>query len=381
MAEVIDRLRKTPLHALHVALGGKMVGFAGYEMPVQYRLGVMDEHLHCRAQAGLFDVSHMGQAWLRAPKNDDDKDALELLEQLTPGGLMTLKTGAMRYTQLTNEQGGILDDLMITRFGRDAWLVVNAACKETDFAHIKAHLKTARLEIADRALLALQGPMAAQVLAKHLPDCTALRFMQARWMQWQHGGQNTKILVSRCGYTGEDGFEISLPSEQGAAFARLLLEDERVEMVGLGARDSLRLEAGLCLYGADIDTTISPIEANLSWSVPKRRRQQGGFLGAAIMAQQLADGVKRHLVGVLPDGRAPARADTPIQNMQGAHIGVITSGGFSPSLGRPIAMGYVAADYAVGAAVNLLVRNKTLPAKITALPFIKKNFANDERKK
>ena len=381
MAEVIDRLRKTPLHALHVALGGKMVGFAGYEMPVQYRLGVMDEHLHCRAQAGLFDVSHMGQAWLRAPKNDDDKDALELLEQLTPGGLMTLKTGAMRYTQLTNEQGGILDDLMITRFDRDAWLVVNAACKETDFAHIKAHLKTARLEIKDRALLAVQGPIAAQVLAKYLPDCTALRFMQARWMQWQHGGQSTKILLSRCGYTGEDGFEISLPSEQGAAFARLLLEDERVEMVGLGARDSLRLEAGLCLYGADIDTTISPIEANLSWSVPKRRRQQGGFLGAAIMAQQLADGVKRHLVGVLPDGRAPARADTPIQNMQGAHIGVITSGGFSPSLGRPIAMGYVAADYAVGAAVNLLVRNKTLPAKITALPFIKKNFANDERKK
>lgn len=369
MADATD-LKTTPLHKLHGELGAKMVPFAGYDMPVQYPLGVLNEHLHTRAKAGLFDVSHMGQANLRAR---GQTDAVELMEQLTPGGLMSLKEGGIRYTQLTDESAGILDDLMVTRFGPDAWLVVNAACKNADFEHIQARLDgLAELQIADRALLALQGPQAEAVLAKHMPACTQLRFMQAVWSSWNA----TPVLVSRCGYTGEDGFEISLEPDAADAFARALLADPAVEPIGLGARDSLRLEAGLCLYGHDIDTDTTPVEADLMWSVPKRRREQGGFPGADRVNQQLADGPQKRRVGILPEGRAPAREGTDIHNKQGDKIGTVTSGGFGPSVGGPVAMGYVAANHAdIDTPVDLMVRGKPLPAKIVALPFVEQRYA------
>ncbi len=369
MIEAPSTLLKTPLHALHQELGATMVPFAGYDMPVRYGLGVLGEHLHTRAKAGLFDVSHMGQAWVRA---QNPHNAAALMEELTPGGLVTLKEGGMRYTQLTDKQAGILDDLMVTRFGDDVWLVVNAACKQADFVHIEKALSgRATLEVHSRALLALQGALAEQVLQKHLPDCAVLGFMQAVWTKWQ----DAEVLLSRCGYTGEDGFEISLPSTHGEGFARLLLGDEAVEAVGLGARDSLRLEAGLCLYGHDIDTNTTPVEADLMWSVPRRRRQQGGFPGADVVARQMAEGAPRLRVGILPDGRAPARQGTEIHNMAGAVIGRVTSGGFAPSLDAPVAMGYVAAKEAtIGTQINLMVRGKALSAKIVALPFFGQNY-------
>jgi aminomethyltransferase len=273
-------LRRTALYDLHLDSGAKMVPFAGYEMPVQYGLGVLGEHLHTRTKAGLFDVSHMGQARLIA--SDEDADAAALFEQLVPGGIQTLKEGRIRYTQLTNAQGGILDDLMATRFGNELWLVVNAACKEDDFAHIAQALDgQARLDIQQRALIALQGPMAASVLQRLVPEVTDLVFMQAAWMSWDAH----EILISRCGYTGEDGFEISIATDQAEAFARALLAEDEVAAIGLGARDSLRLEAGLCLYGHDIDTSTTPAEAALLWSVPKRRRAEANFPGAAQRAK------------------------------------------------------------------------------------------------
>ena len=362
-------LQKTPLHALHGALGAKMVGFADYDMPLHYPRGVLGEHLHTRAAAGLFDVSHMGQARLSP---NGDQTAAALMEELTPGGLVTLSEGGMRYTQLTNDKGGILDDLIVTRFGSDVWLVVNAACKKRDFAHIETQLAgRATLKIQTRALIALQGPSAAQVLRATIPESADLRFMQARWVEWQ----GEEILLSRCGYTGEDGFEISLPPHCAENFARKLLADKAVEAVGLGARDSLRLEAALCLYGTDIDTDTTPIEANLAWSVPKRRREGGGFPGAAVLAQQLAEGPPRLRVGILPETRAPARQGTEIQTPNGEAVGTITSGGFAPSLKKPVAMGYVAAAHAaLGTKLNLLVRGKTLAAEVVSLPFVVPNY-------
>ena len=252
-----DILKTTPLHALHVKLGAKMVPFAGYDMPVQYPLGVMKEHVQTREKAGLFDVSHMGQAKLTA----HDGDAAVLFEALVPGGITTLREGRMRYTQLTNEQGGILDDLMATRFGDTLWLVVNAACKDDDFAHIAAKLEgRATLDIEQRALLALQGPLAETVLSALIPAAKDLVFMQAVWSDWQ----GDAVLISRCGYTGEDGYEISIAEDKAVALAEALLAHDDVEPIGLGARDSLRLEAGLCLYGHDIDTDTTSAEADLS---------------------------------------------------------------------------------------------------------------------
>ena len=361
-------LKKTPLHALHAELGAKMVPFAGYDMPVQYPLGVMKEHVHTREKVGLFDVSHMGQAKLTAHQGD----AAALFEELVPGGITTLKDGFMRYTQLTDDKGGILDDLMATRFGDTLWLVVNAACKDADFAHIAAKLDgRATLEIAPRALLALQGPKAEAVLAELMPAAQELVFMQGVWSDWQ----GAEVLISRCGYTGEDGYEISIAEDKAEALAKALLAHDDVEAIGLGARDSLRLEAGLCLYGHDIDTGTTSAEADLMWSVPKRRLDNGDFPGAAIINEQIANGMAKRRVGILPEGRAPAREGTEIQNADGETIGTVTSGGFGPTLGGPLAMGYVPPSYAeAGTEIQLIVRGKAMPARIAAMPFVPQNY-------
>jgi aminomethyltransferase len=354
---------KTPLHALHLELGAKMVPFAGYDMPVQYRAGILKEHLHTRAAAGLFDVSHMGQVRLWG------STAADGLERLIPGDIRALGEGRMRYSMLTNEAGGILDDLMVARTGDHLFVVVNAACKAADIAHLRQHLGDACVDsLGDgRALLALQGPQAAQVLGRFAPELLELPFMGAGAARL--GG--IEVLAMRSGYTGEDGFELSVEADEAEALARLLLAQPEVEPIGLGARDSLRLEAGLCLYGHDIDTTTTPIEAGLAWTISKRRREQGGFPGAAVVQAQLRDGAPRKRVGILPEGRAPARENTEIVAADGTALGLVTSGGFGPSQNGPVAMGYVAASHAAtGTAVELLVRGKPLPARIVALPFV-----------
>jgi aminomethyltransferase len=369
-------LRRTPLYQLHVDLGAKMVPFAGYDMPVNYRLGVLKEHLHTRAKAGLFDVSHMGQAFLVGP---DHATTAMALEGLVPADLHDLAPGQQRYSQLLNEEGGIIDDLMLTRPAAAAeegrlFLVVNASRKEVDYGHLKARLPAGvRLEPAtERALLALQGPTAVNVMHALAPAATGLAFMT---------GANVAIAgidchVSRSGYTGEDGFEISVAAARASELARLLLGQDDVEPIGLGARDSLRLEAGLCLYGHDIDETTSPVEAGLAWSIPKRRRSDGGFPGARRIQDELSNGAKRRRVGIRPDGRAPAREGTEILALLGDRLGAITSGGFGPSVNAPIAMGYVPQGRAaVGTPVNLMVRGKALGASVTALPFVPHRYA------
>lgn len=376
MADSSDApLRNTPLHALHLALGAKMVAFAGYAMPVNYPAGILKEHLHTRNQAGLFDVSHMGQAMLTAAPGIDIAAAFETL---VPGAIAELKPGQMRYTTLLNPQGGILDDLMVTRPVRPEhqhrlFLVVNAGRKAEDFAHIETALagKATLKQLDDRALLALQGPAAATVLARHVPDAAELGFMHGR--RFRIG--DVELIIHRCGYTGEDGFEISVPADAAEAWAQRMLNEAEVAPIGLGARDSLRLEAGLCLYGHDIDESTTPIEANLLWSIAKRRREGGGFPGAAILQAQIKDGPKRLRVGIRPEGRAPAREGTEIRDPDGNTIGHVTSGTFSPTLNTPIAMGYVNASHAAdGTPVNLLVRGKALAAHIAPMPFIPKRF-------
>ncbi|NKB48166.1 MAG: glycine cleavage system aminomethyltransferase GcvT [Alphaproteobacteria bacterium] len=365
-------LKSTPLHALHKELGARMVPFAGYEMPVQYPAGIIAEHSQTRTAAGLFDVSHMGQAVLRG---DDPAAAFE---RLVPGDISGLAPGAMRYTLLLNEAGGILDDLMVTRPGEpgtdgEIYLVVNAAGKDADFAHIGEQLTgIATLERAeDRALLALQGPQAAAVMARLAPASGDLVFMRAAAMTV--GGID--CFVSRSGYTGEDGFEISLAAEAAEDFARRLLAEPEVEPVGLGARDSLRLEAGLCLYGHDIDATTTPVEAALVWAVAKARRDGGGFPGADVILEQIANGAARRRVGLLPEGRAPVREGAAICDSDGNEIGQVTSGGFSPTLERPIAMGYVTTAFAeVGTEVVVNLRGRTLATTIAAMPFVEANY-------
>jgi len=359
-------LKRTPLYDLHVELGGKVVPFAGYELPVQYE-GIMAEHQHTREHAGLFDVSHMGQALLYGD------DAAAAMESLVPGDLRALAPGKMRYTLLTNDQGGIRDDLIVTNMGDHLFLVVNADCKDADFAHIRESLKgRAELEIlTDRALLALQGPKAGEVLARFAPDSESLTFMTAAEMDVA----GVPCFVTRSGYTGEDGFEISVPEAEAANLARTLLAEDEVAPIGLGARDSLRLEAGLCLYGSDIDVTTTPVEAGLTWAINKRRREEGGFPGAEIILGQLADGVARKRVGILPDGRAPARAHTEIRDKDGNPIGEITSGGFGPTFGGPVAMGYVQASHAgTDTAVDLMVRGKAMPGRVAAMPFVAQRY-------
>ncbi len=368
-------LRNTPLHALHLALGAKMAPFAGYVMPINYPAGILKEHLHTRDQAGLFDVSHMGQAMLSALPGIDIAAAFETL---APGAITDLKPGQMRYTMLLTPQGGILDDLMVTRPVRpehrhQLFLVVNAGRKREDFAHIETALagKATLTRLEDRALLALQGPLAATVLARHVPEAVNLDFMHGR--RFRVG--DVELIIHRCGYTGEDGFEISIPADAAEAWARRLLDEPEVAPIGLGARDSLRLEAGLCLYGHDIDETTTPVEANLLWSIAKRRREGGGFPGAAIIQAQIKNGPKRLRVGIRPDGRAPAREGTEILDLDGNTIGHVTSGTFSPTLNAPIAMGYVNASHtADGTPVNLMVRGKPLAAHISPMPFIPKRF-------
>ena len=357
-------LKTTPLDALHRELGGKMVPFAGYDMPVQYPAGIVKEHLHTRAKASLFDVSHMGQVRLLGDA------AVAALEALVPGDLQALKPMRMRYTMFTDDKAGILDDLMVTRVEDGLFVVVNASCKEADIAHMRAGLpKGVSVEyLDDRALLALQGPAAVDVMARLAGEAVrTMPFMSAADIDV--GG--FACFVTRSGYTGEDGFEISVASADADAFARRLLAEAEVEPAGLGARDSLRLEAGLCLYGHDIDTTTSPIEAGLVWTISKRRREAGGFPGAAVIQDQLANGVTRKRVGIRPEGRVVAREHTAIVDAGGSPIGEITSGGFGPSAGGPVGMGYVATDSAqVGMDVSLLVRGAPRLAQVAAMPFV-----------
>jgi aminomethyltransferase len=340
-------------------------------MPVQYPLGLLTEHQHPRSGAGLFDVSHMGQIMLRGESYGQVAAALE---RLCPTDFQSLAPGQQRYSFFTNNAAGILDDLMVTRAGKGddrdyLVMVVNAACKEQDLSHLRANLNN-RCEVEpmfDRGLLALQGPRAASVMQKIAPESVSMKFMTGR--QLNVGG--TECFVTRSGYTGEDGFEISVAHDQVDNVARKLLGDMEVKPIGLGARDSLRLEAGLCLYGNDITETTTPVEANLVWAIQKRRREQGGFPGAGIVQRQIAEGPQRRRVGILPEGRAPARAHTEIANEHGEVVGEVTSGGFGPSVGGPIAMGYVRSDLAaIGTRLHLMVRGKALPAKVAAMPFV-----------
>jgi aminomethyltransferase len=360
-----ETLARTPLYDLHVAQGARVVPFAGYAMPVQYKSGIIAEHLHTRANAGLFDVSHMGQAVLSGP------DAARKLEMLVPADIVGMAPGRQRYTQFLDESGGIVDDLMVSRLpGAEErlGLVVNASTKEADFAHLRTSLPDLKLEVfADRALLALQGPKAAEVLARLLPDVEKMAFMSWREFAWN----GLPLFVSRSGYTGEDGYEISVPGAQARDFAELLLASPDVMLVGLGARDSLRLEAGLCLHGHDIDTSTNPVEAGLAWSIQKRRREEGGFPGAERVQRELADGPARRRVGLELAGKAPAREGAEVSAPDGRPIGRVTSGGFAPSLGGPIAMAYVARDFAApGTDLNIVVRSTPLAARVTQMPFV-----------
>lgn len=344
-----------------------MVPFAGYEMPVQYPAGVLAEHNHTRAKASIFDVSHMGQISLRG------SNPAAALEALVPGDITGLAAGRMRYTMFTNDVGGILDDLMVTNVGDYLFLVVNAACKDADIALLRDGLPTEiSLDVLDdRSLIALQGPAAAAVLSRFAPGAEKMPFMTA--LPFEIDG--SRLAVTRSGYTGEDGYEISIPSGDAVRITEMLLAEQDVELAGLGARDSLRLEAGLCLYGHDIDETTTPVEAALLWSIAKRRREDGGFPGVNVIRQQIADGVSRKRVGILPDGKAPAREGTGITDADGTIIGTVTSGGFGPSAGGPVAMGYVAAgNTEKDTPLNLVVRDKPRPGRIASMPFVPNRY-------
>lgn len=361
-----EDLKRTVLHGLHLELGAKMVPFAGYDMPVQYPAGVMTEHLHTRQHAGLFDVSHMGQVILRGD------GAAAALERLVPQAVQGLKTGRQRYGFFTNDQGGLLDDLMIA--SQEGWLlvVVNAACKDADIAHMRANLTDVEIvHVTDRALIAIQGPEAVAALEKVAPGVADMAFMDHRILSSAHG----ELWVSRSGYTGEDGCEVSVPADQAEAFARALLAIEGVMPIGLGARDSLRLEAGLCLYGSDIGPDTSPAEADLGWAIQKSRKsgdRAGGFPGADTVLAELENGAARKRVGLLPEGRAPMRAGTQLFETAEADspIGSVTSGAFGPSIGRPVSMGYVTMPLsAVGTRLFGEVRGKRLPVIVSPMPF------------
>ncbi len=369
----MSNLNRTCLFDLHRELGAKTVPFAGYEMPVQYGPGVMKEHLHCRSAAGLFDVSHMGQVLLH-PKSGVPQDAAKALESLVPACLLGLAKNRQRYALFTNQEGGIIDDLMVANRGDHLFLVVNAACRAGDIAHMQTHLSaTCEIEeVTDRALLALQGPGSEAVMLGIVPKVAAMRFMDVALVESDFG----ELWISRSGYTGEDGFEISVPEEHTETFARALLAHQSVEPIGLGARDSLRLEAGLCLYGNDIDATTSPVEAALEWAMQKVRRaggvREGGFPGADRILKELSDGAGRRRVGLLPDGRAPMRSGTPIYaaTEAGEPIGKVTSGAFGPSIERPISMGYVPfGNSQPDTVVFGEVRGRRMPARIVNLPF------------
>ncbi|WP_314385738.1 glycine cleavage system aminomethyltransferase GcvT [Pseudomonas brenneri] len=368
-----ETLLKTPLHALHLELGARMVPFAGYDMPVQYPLGVMKEHLHTRDQAGLFDVSHMGQIRLTGA------NAAKALETLVPVDIIDLPVGMQRYAMFTNEQGGILDDLMVANLGNDElFLVVNAACKDQDLAHLRQHIgEQCQIEplFEERALLALQGPAAVKVLARLAPEATKMTFMQFTPLRLL----GVECYVSRSGYTGEDGFEISVPAASAESLARSLLAETEVEAIGLGARDSLRLEAGLCLYGHDMNTETTPIEASLLWAISKVRRadgaRAGGFPGADRIFTQQQTGISRKRVGLLPQERTPVREGAEIVDEHGTVIGTVCSGGFGPSLGGPLAMGYLDMAFtALDSEVSALVRGKKVPLRVSKMPFVPQRY-------
>jgi aminomethyltransferase len=371
MAAMAD-LNRTGLHALHLELGARMVPFAGYDMPVQYPMGVLREHLHTRAAAGLFDVGHMGQVILRPRR--DMAELAAAFEALMPVDVAGLAPGRQRYGLFTNEDAGILDDLMFANRGDHLFVVVNAACKHADIAHMQAHLAGAAqvTPVTDRGLLALQGPAAEGVLERLAPGTAAMRFMDVGIFPSEYGD----LWVSRSGYTGEDGYEISVPEATQEAFARALLADSRVAPIGLGARDSLRLEAGLCLYGHDIDTQTTPVKAGLGWAIQKARRpggaRAGGFPGAARILDELSTGPARLRVSLRPEGRAPMREGTLIfaTDTGGDPVGHVTSGGFGPSVDAPIAMAYVPAMLAKsGTRLFGEVRGKRLPVTTCELPF------------
>jgi aminomethyltransferase len=366
--------RRTALHGLHLRLGARMIPFAGYEMPVQYAFGIIKEHLHTRAAASLFDVSHMGQITLR-PRSGHMADAARALESLVPGDILGLPAGRQRYTMLTNGGGGILDDLIVSNHGYYLMLVVNAARKDFDEAHLRSSLSESCMvePRVDRALIAVQGPAAEDALAAFMPDVRTMKFMDVR----TGTVLGAHFFVSRSGYTGEDGFEISMPEAAAEPFCEALLRNPAVAPAGLGARDSLRLEAGLCLYGADLDETTTPIEAALEWTIPKTRRpggeRAGGFPGAETILGQIADGGSHRRVGLYPEGRAPVRAGSPLFRNKGdaAAVGAITSGGFGISLDVPVAIGYVPLDaMAPGTQVFTEVRGKRLAMTVAALPFV-----------
>ena len=380
MSDVVasDRLKHTPLYQLHLDLGARMVPFAGYEMPVQYPNGILKEHLHVRAAAGLFDVSHMGQFEIRS-RNGDSEGVARALESVVPMDIVGLAPGRQRYALLTNEHGGIRDDLMIARLGDRFFIIANAACKDADEVYLReAMFHACTIErIEDRALVALQGPGAEAALAELAPDVRSMRFMDFRTTDVM----NVACFVSRSGYTGEDGFEISLPASHAEAVARELLKNTNVAMIGLGARDSLRLEAGLCLYGSDLDTTTTPVEAALEWSIQKARRtggsREGNFPGAQTILHQLVSGVPRRRVGLRPEGRAPIRHGAKLFSDQDVAdaIGVVTSGGFGPSVNAPVAMGYVRqVDEPAGGIIYADLRGTRVPLRLSALPFISTTY-------
>lgn len=364
-------LKQTPLYSLHQELGAKLVPFAGYLMPVQYPLGIKKEHLHTRQKAGLFDVSHMGQVLLKG------KNSAAALETLVPVDIVDLPKMQQRYALFTNEQGGVMDDLMVTNAGEYLFLVVNAACKAQDIAHLQKHLvDQCEIEVLEeRALLALQGPLAGEVLAKFSPESTEMLFMTAKTLILN----GAECFVTRSGYTGEDGFEISVANSEAEALARVLLADDSVEMIGLGARDSLRLEAGLCLYGHDLKNDISPVEASLLWALSKSRRadgiRPGGYIGAEIIMAQIINGVDRKRVGLKPLGKMPVRDGAEVVDDNDNVVGIVTSGGFGVTLNCPIAMGYVPTELSqIGTILQGLVRNKKVPLDVVNLPFVKQNY-------
>ncbi len=377
-----DTLQRTPLHALHIELGARMVPFAGYHMPVQYPGGLMAEHHHTRNAAGLFDVSHMGQLRLVGP------DAAAAFESLTPVDVVDLPAGKQRYGLLLNDAGGILDDLMFVnrdyRRGGDLFVIVNGACKDADIAHIQARIghRCAVVPCPELALLALQGPQAVDALRRLAPGVDRLTFMTGGRFSVATGGAPIDVFVTRSGYTGEDGFEISVPAQHADTLARLLLAQPEVKPVGLGARNSLRLEAGLCLYGNDLDTTTTPVEADLNWAIQKVRRaggaRAGGFPGADVVLAQLAGGdtaVRRKRVGLKALQRIPVREHTALQNAAGKPVGEVTSGLLGPTIDTPIAMAYVAADSAVpGTLLQALVRGKPVPMEVVRMPFVPNRY-------
>ncbi len=364
-------LLHTPLYNLHVEAEAKMVPFAGYDMPVQYPLGVKKEHLHTRDAAGLFDVSHMGQVFLKGT------NAAKMLEALTPVDIMDLPEGKQKYALFTNEQGGLMDDLMVSNLGDGLFVVVNAACKSQDIAHMQQNLaEGVELEVWDRALLAIQGPKAAEVMARFAPEVADMVFMDSRRVTIN----GADCIIGRAGYTGEDGYEISMPADKAEAITRLLLAESEVEWVGLGARDSLRLESGLCLYSHDIDTTTTPVEASLLWAISKNRRiggeREAGFPGADVILNQIVTkDVNRKRIGMKGLAKAPVREGAELFNADGEKIGVVTSGTAGPSVGHPIAMGYVEKAYAaLDTEIFAEVRGKKLPMQVAKMPFVTQRY-------